>query len=452
MTAYERPNRGNTVWLRWGWGGGAPKQRATTLKLRDDAGQVLAAREADALAMLALAAAALARGEDPGDALHPAAAPAQIGEMRLRQGFDRALEIESGRGHYTTKTEHWKQAVVYSDDLCEILGADTLWRTVTEDTAAQVWRKYAGWHAVGATRKVRQGDGWQIYPKGGHDAARRSVWWLYVVAKRVARAEQRVAPDPPRDMRGNLADIWVKMTGKTTDPACARFTDDEVAALLARLPAADPRLRLALGLALESRLGQVIRGMRSHLDIRPGAGALGHGILTIHGQRKKRGTFIDLTVGQRADVDAAMAKGGMLAKLEIDYLAIGKDYPLFPGGRVPLNGEVRHTATTSWTPTGLRCAMLDLQIAAGVAIIAGRGVYGLRRWAADRAEDFETDERALNVITSHAHTRTRRGYQDSTSTSARKLAADVREKLRAQPVKTPQTGPEPTPEPTPDFR
>lgn len=452
VTAYERPDRGNTVWLRWGWNGGAPRQRATTLTLRDAEGLVEAAKEAQALVMLARAAAALARGEDPGDVLKKEEAPPKpVGELTLRQGFDRALDIESRKGYYTIAGEPWRQARTYSNDLCEILGETTLWRAITEDTAEEVWRAYADWHNSGATRTVKQGKaGKQTFKKGGHDTARRCVWWLYVVAKRVARLEGRIPPSPPPKQLERLATIWKQKTGKTTDPTAERFTDEEVAAMLKVLPQADPRVRLALGLALESRHGQAIRALRSQVDLSPGAGALGHGVLEILGDGKKDGTFIDFTPDMRREVDHALAPGGMLAALEAALKAGAiTDYPFFPGGRLPSSGEARDTCDISWTSTGLRGAMIDLQNAAGVTIKPQRGAYGFRRWAADRAEDFESDERALNVITSHAHSRTRKGYQDPKHMGVRRLAANARGKIRSEPVKKAPSGAEPTPETTP---
>ncbi|MFN8803553.1 MAG: hypothetical protein ACK5ZO_15440, partial [Gemmatimonas sp.] len=152
-----------------------------------------------------------------------------------------------------------------------------------------------------------------------------------------------------------------------------------------------------------------------------------------------KGTRIDFTADQRADVDRALAPGGVLSALEHSFQASAiTDYPLFPGGRLPEDGVASDDTKISWTSTGLRGAFLDLEKAAGVANKPGRALYGLRRWAADRAEDFSSDERALNVITSHAHTRTRKRYQDEESLTARRDAAEVRGKLRSEPVRKAQ--------------
>ena len=442
VTAYERADRGGFVWLRWGWQGGKPKQKATEIKLRRPDGSIDPLAESEALGALALVEAALAAGRDPLEVMRqPEETPKVEGpppELTLRQGCDLALDVKSNRAYYTVEGEPWRQARTYSNDLCEILGGNTLWRTITTDTAKEVWRTYADWHNAGATRTVKQGNGTQTFAKGGHDTARRTVWWLYVVAKIVARIENRMPPEPPRNQKELLAGIWLEKTGESTDPVADRFTDKEVAAMLAKLPEADPRLRLALGLALETRLGQAIRGKWSHLDLSEDAGAMGHGVLEIFGRRKKRGTLIDLSADQRAEVDRALAPGGVLGALE-QARKDGRfrDYPLFPGGRLPEDGVARADTTISWTSTGLRGAFLALEKAAGVTNKPGRALYGFRRWAADRAEDFESDERALNHITSHAHTRTRRGYQEAERMAARRAAAEVRAKLRAEPVKKP---------------
>jgi len=156
------------------------------------------------------------------------------------------------------------------------------------------------------------------------------------------------------------------------------------------------------------------------------------------GGKNKQGVIVHLTAAQRKETDRAFAPGGMLFALEAALNAkLIDDYPLFPGKRLPDDGVAAADTRVSWTSTGLRGAMLDLQRAAGVAQKRGRGAYGFRRWAADRAEDFSNDERALNAITSHAHTSTRRGYQDPESATAHIAAAEVRDNLRSNPVKKP---------------
>lgn len=93
---------------------------------------------------------------------------------------------------------------------------------------------------------------------------------------------------------GVLERDWRELAGpgapdSDRDPR-PRYTAGEMARLLAALDGADPRLRLALALGLELRLGQVVRhGRRSGLDLSP-TGAWGLGRVKIVGAGRKRGT------------------------------------------------------------------------------------------------------------------------------------------------------------------
>ena len=434
VTAYERADRGGTVWLRWGWGGGVPTQRATIIRLRRDDGTIDPQAEAAALAVLAVVEAALAAGKTPELALDGKPEPGDISDATtLREGFDFALRTPDG--HYAEEDANWRQAQIYSADLCEILGAKTLWTSIREEHAQKVWRAYARWSVEGKTRKVKQRGGWQVFPKGGHDTARRAVWWLFRAADIVARERGTRGPQPPRRWQSKLLEDWRRITSVKVEPARPRYTDAEVRKLMAVLPNADPRLRIAIEVGLEARLGQVTDATRLGLDIKKEAGVLGYGRLTVPDTEKKRASKIDLSKEQRALFDAAMAEGGYLFSLETARLR-GKieDYPLFPAG-VLRGGVASAKGAKPWTSTGMRKAFLALEEAAGVEHVPDRGWYGLRRWAADRAEDLEKDERALNTLTGHSHTSTRRGYQEREATGPRKKAAEVRAKLRTMAKK-----------------
>lgn len=81
----------------------------------------------------------------------------------------------------------------------------------------------------------------------------------------------------------------------------------------------------------------------------------------------------------------------------------------------------------------------ELERLAKVAVIKGRGWYGVRRAGTDLAEDVETDERVLNSLTGHRDSAMRRlVYQDGERPEVLAQAAITRERVRQRvPVDTP---------------
>jgi hypothetical protein len=93
---------------------------------------------------------------------------------------------------------------------------------------------------------------------------------------------------------------------------------------------------------------------------------------------------VELTKGMRTAVNAYLS--GFLASLEEQYLAAGKDYPLFPAGRIfgrkhgtghKLGKKMRSEQYVSrqW----IRSTFHAVTRKAGVPYVAGRAAYGLRR-------------------------------------------------------------------------
>ena len=73
----------------------------------------------------------------------------------------------------------------------------------------------------------------------------------------------------------------------------------------------------------------------------------------------------------------------------------------------------------------------ELEEIAKVAPVPGRGWYGVRRIAADAAEDVEKDERVLKSITGHRDSTTRRlVYQDHERPEVLNRAAVTRAAVR----------------------
>jgi integrase len=213
-----------------------------------------------------------------------------------------------------------------------------------------------------------------------------------------------------------------------------------------RNPRVDPRLSLALDLGGEQRLGQVIRCFRSHLELPAIEQVRGPqirmGVLRVPGKGKKEAAPIVLTAEQRESVDTALAT--FLADFENDW-AHGKidDYPLFPSGRFK-KGKAKVVASAHPLTRSAALGMFhQLELVAGVDHVPGRGWYGVRRVAADVAEDVEKDERVLNSITGHRDSSTRRMvYQDRERREVLDKAASARALARNKAVAT--SRPEPT--------
>src|SRR5690606_27377452 len=189
-------------------------------------------------------------------------------------------------------------------------------------------------------------------------------------------------------------------------------SEEEIRRIFASLehPDVDPRIALAVELGAEARLGQVIRLMRSQMDLSP-VGAFRAGRVVVHGAGKKLGVTRDLTPEERDAIDRALS--GYLKHLEAAYQqGLREDYPVFPCGRLKYevppsrlpkrNGASAREAqpvrrakpSVSNKPIGKR-GLLDqfhnLARIANVSPVHGRGWYGIRRKATDVYEDYETD-------------------------------------------------------------
>lgn len=133
---------------------------------------------------------------------------------------------------------------------------------------------------------------------------------------------------------------------------------------------------------------------------------------------------------QRVAIQQALA--GYLRDYEALYqVGAIKDYPLFPAGRLK-RGRAKVVANPK--PLGRDGALKmfhELEAIANVTQVDGRGWYGVKRIAADVAEDVETDERLLNAVSGHHDSKTRHGYQQRERPEVLAGAARVRMDVRA---------------------
>jgi hypothetical protein len=130
---------------------------------------------------------------------------------------------------------------------------------------------------------------------------------------------------------------------------------------------------------------------------------------------------------------------GYLRDFEVYFQATRlRNYPLFPTGRFK-KGLATEKQLRPVTKDGLRGWFQEYEQRLGIPHVSGRGWYGVRRTASDLAEDSVKDARALNLLTGHRGSQTRRGYQDPEHDEVRRLAVAARTSIRksVQPVPKP---------------
>lgn len=455
--AFERPERGNQVFVRW-----------TNLTKRDGRDGEVHRREKQSLGIevrdpstgrvdpkLVRAAelevqrfhARLITGALPQTAVERAAeklpALPTADTLTLREGFRLALDPKRGK-YASTETRRYDDMVLYESRLFglkpgtrPLISPVITWRDLHLRDIRALWRTMAD-HFVrteGREFGVRVAE--QIV-----DAIFSVASWL--------REESHIAPDvarPPDGWRKRLREEWAQRTDEQPHrPHRPRHSVDEFRRIFAALndPRVDPRIRLAIELAAECRTGQVLRSTRRMLTVTQvdrsqyeslPAGALGQVI--IPGAGKKHGETVVLTPEQRRAVDDALA--GYLANYEAAWQAEEvDDYYLFPGSRMRMLDE----EGTRWTRRvragvkpmsrdGARVAFRELEALAKVDHIAGRGWYGLRRQAADMAETATNDDRVKDRLGGWQDSETRKSiYQDRETDDLRAQAASVRRQLR----------------------
>lgn len=415
LTAYERKDRGYAVWTRR-WDGKAYSDRKPLCaSIRDEAGRLDPEREIEAQRATVDRHRALSAGLGEQDIPESG--------ITLAQGFHRLLDRKTGK--YAGDTRWRSDVTAASKIITRVLGPALTMSEIRHAHYRKLWRALAHEHKRDGSHGLR----WVEIVVGALQSCSR---WLQQEGY-IEAGEALPAPG----WNAALRNEWVEITGEPLrDPHQPRYTTDEMVRLWRKLPAADPRLEIAVQIGAELRLGQVQRSMRS--DIFPARGFAIGGV-QVHGRGKKRGERVVLTMEQRHVLTWAMTSG-VLADLEALYRdGRIKDYPLIPGGFLHRaedhNGRPVLRADTKrglvpWTPSPMRKAWARLERMAGVKSLPGRKWYGLRRLQSDRAEDVESDERILNIQGGWTRTETRKRYQEKGRMDLREKAAVVRGKIR----------------------
>jgi integrase len=412
VTAYERATKGNVVYLRW---------RATTKKgrnwvhkslktaLRDAAGRIDKAKERLVVEETNRQLARLL-GELP---------KAEVAtRLTLNDGWVRISDRKVGK--YPTNTPHRREVERALRYTMAVWGADRPWDSIKKADLRSLWR-----------RRIEEltGEG-----DRGLRGAEVTIARLLGVAGWL-RDEELVpatACVPSRHWKRELADDWRTITESRGDyePARPRHTLDEMQAILRVAPQVDPRFGLILALGAELRPGQVLRAMRSDLDLEKGT-------FTVRAKGRKRGVVEYLTKGQLAAVREAFTNGYL--RLIAYSAGPAIDFPLFPatqliGGRSgDPRAEMRHLSAKPVNRRTLQAWFKEAETLAKITHQPGRSTYGLRRAAVDAAKDLGISREGLKEHGGWTDSQMPdQVYADQESEKAREEARDVRAKIRGE--------------------
>jgi len=403
VTAFENPAKAGTVYLRWrvnnNW-----KKKSLGAKLRDGRGRVV----------VTVRRAALLAAEEQYERLTGKRAPeATTGPaLTIEQAWPIVSHPQTGL--YPVLTRYAAEVARSLAHAGRIWGASTEWNAIDR----------AHLRMLGRTRVD------EIRARGltGYRAAEATLGHVLAVAAWL-RDEERIAISAcvaPKGWKTQLREYWrqVAPPGATPKPQRPRHSLDEMRALLKIAGDVDPRLALLMAFGAELRLGQVRLCRRTDVSAE-------HKTLTVHDAGHKHGTVVELTRGQWAAWEVATNDGGYLSDLEGGAMA---DYYLFPAGRlVKGQATARNCERGPIDRSAIRAWFDEAEELAGIAHVAGRGAYGLRRVAVDTAKAFGISREGLKQ---------QGGWQDShipdaiyaeqDSASARKEAADIRRRIRGE--------------------
>ena len=383
-------------------------------------------------------------------------------ECTLEGLFVDYLAVPTGRFVEVDRTHG--EAVSKAIDIVKSLGPGAGVRNLKSGVYRELWRALAERYKQKETREIQVGRKRSESTTSDSKRAARTIRWggprhaeqcvtLLLDAVRLGAERGFVAHAPalPARWHQDFCRDWEKITGerlsKPVETEGPRYTLEQLQALYKHLEQADPRLHLAIELAFEARLGQVKDAWRSDLDLDKDP----FGSLTIPGSGKKLGTEILFTRNQRRLVDRMM-RVGYLQPLEAAHRD-GRitNYPLYPGGKIGYGLDPLR-AKKPLTRSGLASMFRRLERLAGVAHEVGRLWYGFRRTASDLAEDSTVNDplvsaslhsvsassvvgphdQALNSITGHADSRSRRGYQKKQAPRVLRQAQLIRDGVRRQ--------------------
>jgi len=408
---------GSPVSVRFTWGG-KTVWRSLGFAVRDDRLRLQKRKQKEAVELAKVRfAEPLREGKNP---LEPEEDPAR--PYTLREGLTKAFSLSGGM--YVADSQHRRDMRRAEQPLLHALGPRFSLADMAPAKARTVWR-----HFLEEALLEDEPSGWR--------KAEKAVQLLFHLTRWLHEEDPRRAPDvrPLGGWKTKLReDFETGFQRRLEDPKRLRHSHQEAARLFGRLDEADPRLALVIMLGAELRPGQVIRSMRSQLDLSE-VGGFELGKLEVLGRGKKRGEIVHLDPEMRAHVDRCLGEGGHLFELESAYQrGVIDDYYLFQKGKlrrgqIPLD---RHRDDPGPVDLG---SMIDVfrsfEAACSVEHMPGRSFYGLRRALTDAAPHYTSDSRELDRISGHEDSGTREKiYQDRFREEYREGAAEARRAMR----------------------
>ena len=400
----------------------------------------------------------------PGAEVAPVAgtvAPEPTAEtVTLGDALDLYFRLDGG--YFDEKTKQRGNEIGYAGDVLGSFSRDLLVRDIGAKFFRRVWVAFAERYERTELRKFYPGrprsfdpmlhvEPGTLLPRavcirwGGMTHCEKTIEFLIRFFDWLRSEDlKRRAIKPRKNWKRILRKKWKKITREESPRAATddgpRFEEPELAQLYVTSKESEPRVRLALELAFEARLGQVVRTMRSAYE--PDEGPYGY--IRTFGEDRKDGVGMYLTADQRVLLDYEMAHGYLRGPETALREKKIMGYPLFFGGRLTAYRDYTKPLQPL-SSSGLRKIFNALEKDAGVAHVRGRGWYGLRRGGADLSEDVadvskeeleriqresEERERTLNSITGHSQTASRKRYQKKEAPSTLHRAAAVRGKTR----------------------
>ncbi len=402
VTALERSDRGNRIYLRWRRDGNW-KHACLGVSLRHKNGRVDRTVEAWVKKEVWVKHHELfCRGEVAGTDLTIA---------------DTVRLITSPDGPYPRDTHTRQEAVNALHDAVRKLGSGKKWCEVTRQDIRNLGRERIN----------------QLRAKGhvGLRGAEITLQRFLTTARWLREEAQLVSTTaclPNPRWKEHLRDDWLSLTGEefNPEPNRPRYTAEEVVRIVRAAALVDPRLELLMVLGAELRLGQVARATRSDLDLERGV------FVVRSASRRKRGTSVKLSGGQLEKVNQVLS-AGYLSYLEGRYA----DFRLFPGGQLAGGRKGRGVAVDRHVDGPIvsrqqRDRWFKLaESVAGIEHMAGRGAYGIRRVAVDLAKREGISDAALKNLGGWSDVTTpNRVYADPEPTFAMEEAEKIRGRLR----------------------
>ncbi len=401
VRVFEHAGRKGVLYLRW-WdqAKGNWRHRALKRTLRTAGGRILKHVQAWAEGEARKQHEALLRGAPP--ERRPTA------QLTIAETW--AVLTHPDTGLYTKDTPHRREVGRALQCAERIWGGDRPWNTLGKDDLRVLRRR----------RAAQLKEGGAIGLRGTE-----------VTVSRILTVAEWLRDEGKIDERACLPERDWKKALRTEldapDPARPRYSPEEMRALIRRAGEVDPRLGLAVALGAELRLGQVIRAVRTDLDLVAGTYRVGR-------RGKKLGATVTLTAGQLTVVRQALGEG---------YLRIleqtATDFPLFPagqlrGGRKGEGVALAHLAEAR--PLNRRTLLAwwyELEALCGIPHVPGRAAYGVRRAAVDAAVAAGISRDALKEHGGWSDTQTPdRIYREQERVEARAEAARTRAEIRGE--------------------